>query len=111
MAKGNLFRLVTAFRRKNPPKATRRAATWLLWADGRLDDVRGDIGPADVAAALRLCHESGIDARSRRIWADAPRLLEALRPGEARNWLAELVGAPVAPILLLSSSGRAATWS
>lgn len=97
----DLYRVVMTARGTHASEAVRRAATWMFWKNGGLDDFLHDEpgrgrGQEIAAGALRLFHDAGLDLAKVRMWGDAARIEAALPVGELRSWLAarQIPGAP-----------------
>jgi hypothetical protein len=85
----------------NPDLRAMQAAVLIVTDDvthGELASVRVSHSPItedDMARAMHLCAEAGIDIKQKRIWDDCAKILAGLEAGELKNWLEKFSGLAV----------------
>jgi hypothetical protein len=93
------------------PYAVRQAAVWIVtddvdygmlaalvrrpssWTTGGTRQIRDP----DVARALQICAQAGIEVHVKAVWADREKILAGLEAGDLRDWLAARTGATASP--------------
>jgi len=101
--KADLAKLMAWLDKADTGYPTKQAAVWIVSDDATYDDLgiltsswRGPrvIREPDVALAMKLCDEAGIDIARRAIWKDRDRIFTGLlEESQARDWLKQRTSA------------------
>ncbi len=94
----DLEKLIPAMQRAAATYPVNQAAVWILTEDASYEqlgtlksgpDVLATriIGQADVARALRILSDAGIDVRNRAVWRDRAQLAASVENTELASWL------------------------
>jgi hypothetical protein len=94
-ASGN-YKYEFGYSRNLGPSAM-QAAILIVTDDAGHDGLAGirifyrNLNPSDMAHAMQLCAETGIDIKNKRIWRDREKILAGLSEGELKSWLSDFI--------------------
>ena len=94
----DLEKLIPAMQRAAAPYPVNQAAVWILTEDASYEQLgtlksgpdilaTRRIGQADVAKALRILSDAGIDVRQRAVWRDRALFAASVENTELASWL------------------------